>query len=227
MKACLLLEGHFWHSLTSGPLVRWGLKAIWEWPASPFFQLKQCPLGSPSPPCALPSFCWKHWGLLQLKLRLYLEHLLHCCCLVAKLCPTPCDPMDCSPPGSSVNGIPQVRILEGVAICFSKGYSQPRDRTHVSCIGRQVLYHWANREASENARISQQHSWSFWCLLECQWSVCHTYPSRLCRANGEAVKVKHNLSENSSPVPASGIYICGATWQKHDFAWGPRMPPIL
>ena len=37
-------------------------------------------------------------------------------------------------------------------------------------------------------------------------------------ANGEAAKVKHNLSENSSPIPASGIYICGATWQKHDFA---------
>ena len=55
-------------------------------------------------------------------------------CLVAQLCPTLCDPMDCSPPGSSVHGISQARILEWVAISFSRGSSQPRDRTSVSCI---------------------------------------------------------------------------------------------
>ena len=44
-----------------------------------------------------------------------------------------CDPMDCSLPGSSVHGILQARILESVAISFSKGSSQPRDWTHVSC----------------------------------------------------------------------------------------------
>ena len=52
--------------------------------------------------------------------------------------------MDCSPPGSSVHGIFQARILEWVAISSSKGSSWPRDWTHVSCIsctGRQVLYH--------------------------------------------------------------------------------------
>ena len=47
---------------------------------------------------------------------------------------TLCDPMDCSPPGSSVHGIPQSRLLEWVAISFSKGSSQPRDQTWVSCI---------------------------------------------------------------------------------------------
>ena len=54
-----------------------------------------------------------------------------------------CNPMDCSLPGSSVHGILQVRILEWVAISFSRGSSQPRDQTCfscVSCIGRQVLY---------------------------------------------------------------------------------------
>ena len=54
-------------------------------------------------------------------------------CLVAQLCPTLCDPMDCSPPGSSVHGISQARILEWVAISFSRGSSQPRDQTRVSC----------------------------------------------------------------------------------------------
>ena len=45
-----------------------------------------------------------------------------------------CDPMDCSPPGSPVRGILQARILKWVAISYSTGSSQPRDRTHISCI---------------------------------------------------------------------------------------------
>ena len=58
---------------------------------------------------------------------------------------TLCNPMDCRPSGSSVHGIPQARILEWVPMIFSRGSSQPRDQTsvsYVSCIGRQVLYHW-------------------------------------------------------------------------------------
>ena len=51
-----------------------------------------------------------------------------------------------SPPGSSVHGIPQARILEWVATSFSRGYSPLRDQTCVSCIGRQILYHWTTRE---------------------------------------------------------------------------------
>ena len=69
-----------------------------------------------------------------------------CECSVTQSCPTICDPIDCSLPGSSVHGISQVGILEWVAIPFSRGSSQPRDRTHVlgvSCIGRWILYHWA------------------------------------------------------------------------------------
>ena len=44
---------------------------------------------------------------------------------VTKSCPTLCDPTDCNPPGSSVHGISQARILEGVAISFSRGSSWP------------------------------------------------------------------------------------------------------
>ena len=61
--------------------------------------------------------------------------------LVVHSCPTLCDLMDYSPPGSSVHGIFQARMLEWVAIFFSRGSSQPRDETHVSCVGRQILYH--------------------------------------------------------------------------------------
>ena len=53
---------------------------------------------------------------------------------VAQSRPTLCDPMDCSPPDSSVHGILQTRILEWVTIPFSRGSSQPRDQTQVSCI---------------------------------------------------------------------------------------------
>ena len=52
---------------------------------------------------------------------------------LAQSCPTPCDPVDYSPPGSSVHGI-QTRTLEWVAIPVSRGSSWPRDRTWVSCI---------------------------------------------------------------------------------------------
>ena len=50
-----------------------------------------------------------------------------------------CNPMHCSPPGSSVHGILQARTPEWVAMTSSRGSSQPRDRTAVSCIGRQTL----------------------------------------------------------------------------------------
>ena len=50
---------------------------------------------------------------------------------VTQSCLTLCDPMDCSPPGSSVHGILQARILEWVAISYFRGSSRPRDQTHV------------------------------------------------------------------------------------------------
>ena len=59
-------------------------------------------------------------------------------------CLSLCNPKDCSPPGSSVHGILQAKILEWVAIPSSRGSSWPRDRTHfsyISCTGRQILYH--------------------------------------------------------------------------------------
>ena len=58
-----------------------------------------------------------------------------------------CDPTDCSPPGSSVHGILQARMLEWVAVPSSRGSSQPSDRTcifYVSCFGRWVLFHYCH-----------------------------------------------------------------------------------
>ena len=68
-----------------------------------------------------------------------------CVCVPAPVCTKShlmlCDFVDCSPPGSSVHGISQARILEWVAVSFSRGPSQPRDPTHISCTGRHVLFH--------------------------------------------------------------------------------------
>ena len=71
-----------------------------------------------------------------------------CVCVCAKslqLCPTLCNPMDCSPPGSSVHRILQTGILERVTMLSSRGSFQPRDRTcisYVPCIGRLALYYY-------------------------------------------------------------------------------------
>ena len=70
-----------------------------------------------------------------------------CVCVCAQLCLTLCDPMDCSTPGSSVHGISQARALESVAISSSRGSSQPRDRTQVSCIAGRFFIIWDTREA--------------------------------------------------------------------------------
>ena len=66
---------------------------------------------------------------------------------VAQSCPTLCDPMDSSLPGSTVHGIFQARVLEWAAISFSRGSSQTRDRACVFCIADRHFTIWATREA--------------------------------------------------------------------------------
>ena len=69
-------------------------------------------------------------------------------CSVALSCLTLCDPMDYSPPGSSVHGILQARTLEWIAISFSRGSSSPRNRTGVSCIAGGFFIAEPTREAT-------------------------------------------------------------------------------
>ena len=76
-----------------------------------------------------------------------------CCSLVSNSFVTP---MDCSPPGSSVHA----RILEWVAISFSRGSSWSRDWTcvsYVSCTGRSFLYHWPHLGSSLNSTYLYYH----------------------------------------------------------------------
>ena len=83
-----------------------------------------------------------------------------------------CDPMDCSPSGSSVCGMLQARMLEWVAISFSSRLSQPRDWTQVSHIAGRVLTVWATREACSIQStlantLAQLYMWD--------WISCHFF----------------------------------------------------
>ena len=98
---------------------------------------------------------------------------------VTQSCPTLCDPVDCSLPGSSVNGILQARILKWVAVPFSRRSSQPRDWTHVSQLRADSLPSEPPGEPSEQ---------SMWFLQ--MWLV----PSCLCSLLNAPCKVLHFLS---------------------------------
>ena len=93
------------------------------------------------------SNCRENDGLILKTFTVTLYTSIKMCAKLLQLCLTLCNSMDCSPPGSSVCGILQARILEWVAVASSRGPSPPRDQTHVSCIAKEILYCWATREA--------------------------------------------------------------------------------
>ena len=82
---------------------------------------------------------------VNILLRIFPYMFIRDCYLVTRSCPTLCDPMDYSPPGSPVHRVLQGRILEWVTISFSTGSSHTRDWT-IFCIGKQILFHWTTRE---------------------------------------------------------------------------------
>ena len=83
--------------------------------------------------CLLYTF----WNAVRSKMKKHMRN-----CMYAQLHLTLCDPMDCPP----FRGIFQARMLEWVAISFSRGSSWSRAQTCISCTGRWILYHWATRE---------------------------------------------------------------------------------
>ena len=101
---------------------------------------------------------------LQIRMIVY-KCIKHIKVLVTQSCPTLCKPMDCTPPGSTVHAISQARILEWVAISFSRGSSQPRDWTQVSCIAGRFFTVWATREAHKHVK-SQLNKRKEACLVE-------------------------------------------------------------
>ena len=116
--------------------------------------------------------------------------------------------MDCSPPGSSVHGISQAKILGWVTISFCRGSSWPRNQTHisyVSCIGRQVLYHWVTWAAQTDPcllqipiMLSTSQNKSVYTMI---LGVCNRFVTR----NGtETVQMKNTLNKSFvSVLPCS------------------------
>ena len=78
----------------------------------------------------------------------------------AQSCPTLCQPVDCSSPGSSVHGISQARILEWVAISFSRGSCWPRGWTHISCIAGRFFTTELMGKPLQKTRIFCKYLWS-------------------------------------------------------------------
>ena len=128
----------FWNSLAFSVIQR--MLAIWSLVLLPFSKTSLN--------------IWKF--MVHVLLKLGLENFMYyytsvweeCNCGVTQSCPTLHNPMDHSPPGSSVHEILQARILEWVDIPFSGGSSQPRDQTWVSCIAGRFFTVWATRKAA-------------------------------------------------------------------------------
>ena len=103
------------------------------------------------------------------------KHWLKWLSEAAQSCPTLYNPMDCSPPGSSVHGILQARILEWVAISFSRGSSRPRDRTQVSRIAGSRFNLWATREAMGTNAVSDYTIMRAICILSLNHFLNHIF----------------------------------------------------
>ena len=107
---------------------------------------------------------------------------------ITQSCPTPCNPMDCSPPGSSVHGILQARTLEWVAIPFSRS-SWPKDQTWISCISGRLftidmycklkhllkrvdfLFMFFNHNLKKKERKKCKVVWPFWNSLTVSYNI--------------------------------------------------------
>ena len=123
---------------------------------------------------------------------------------VAQSCPTLCDPMDCSLPGFSIHGIFQARVLEWVALSFTRGSSLPRDRTQVSvlCYVTSVVSDFATsrtvaRQVPLCMGFSRQEYWS---------GLPFPSPVGLPDPGIEAVSLM-------SPALAGSFFTTSATWE--------------
>ena len=138
-------------------------------------------------------------------------------CLHAQLCPILCDPIDCSPPGSSVRGIFQARILEWVVIPFSRGSFRPRNWTWIfcdSCIGRQIVYYCTTWEASVNPKMSHPEQAYFWEQGEVKRTDCGKNGSKWVPAFKKDLKYDGNSDCMHTKITEDWGRTYKATWVK-------------
>ena len=120
-------------------------------------------------------------------------------CEVAQSCPTLCDPVDCSLPRSSIHGIFQARVLEWVAISFSRGSSWPRDWTRVSHIVGRRLTVWATREVPDKRQEAGHFNQVKWrgCALLWEHTRGHSYSGVSGRASWRKVYLSWDWTSGS------------------------------
>ena len=164
----------------------------------------------PSQPRVMTGCRFREWG-----------SLIVVGALVAQSCPTLCHLMDCSPPGSSVQEILQARILEWVAISFSRGSSRPSNQIWVSCIAGGFFTIWATTEAHtaacEDTRLSK-FSATRAGAEQNQWSS-HTH-TLLTPAMGSLINMTYSPPKQQ-PCQFNNLPL-------NDWAfWWPRWPQLM
>ena len=133
---------------------------------------------------------------------------------VAQSCPTLCDPMDCNSPGSSVHGIFQARVLEWVAISFSRESSQPSDRTGVSCTAGRRFTIWATREAHCNLVRKTKQPNEFCFVLFYGW----TGQSTQSRASGSSMLWLHLGNQINVSLVLRDVAMCSSLFKQLSLA---------
>ena len=134
------------------------------------------------------------------------------------------DPMDCSSPGSSIHGISWARVLEWVAISFSRGSSQPRNQTWVSCLAGRVFTNWAATSLYNCAQNSgnpwtMQPKFTQLIIREYAWNwsfhqrerVFHLGPKKLIVCLNKQILKKINIKQAKNNVSHKQITELGTT----------------
>ena len=149
---------------------------------------------------------------------------LHACMLSHQLCPTLCNPMDYSLPDSSVHGILQVRMIEWVDIPFTRGFSQPRDRTHVSCVSCTASRFFTVESPGKPLTRLAKHL----CALQtaCRktsrfWELCWAWPTR------HLTWFSRLSLFIASPFFWSALQVCPNHSNKDAVGQGPQFPVIM
>ena len=155
----------------------------------------------------LPSFCLPNIQHPHPRIPSFLLYVWTTCfleseiVLVTQSCPTLCDPMDCSLSGSSVHGSLQARILEWVAIPFSRESSWPRDQTRVFSIVGRFFTIWATREVPGTQSTQRFHI----CIVLLSWVI--NFPS-LQDNFPQLANMGHSLPLNSHLFPVMASFLC-------------------
>ena len=129
---------------------------------------------------------------------------------VAQSCPTLCDSMDCSLSGSSVHGIFQARVLEWIAISFSRGFFQPRNWTRVSRIAGRCCTVWATSNPTHRHIPWGNQSWKrhmYSLFIAARYRIARTWKQPRCPLTDEWIKKFWYICTWNSTQPWIGTHL--------------------